>query len=89
MPDLTEPWEFGDKIFVVQGKKIYANKTILSMASDVFKAMLAGDFQEKTAQHILLPGKRYDEILTLFSLIHTLGTASMECKFCLPFSFVK
>ena len=78
--NLTEPWDFGDTVFVVQCKKLYVNKTILSMVSSVFKTMLTSDFKEKSAVEIPLPGKKYNELLILFRLIHT-PCAVMECKY--------
>ncbi|XP_062598495.1 ankyrin repeat and BTB/POZ domain-containing protein 3-like [Saccostrea cucullata] len=48
-----------DIAFVVEGRKIYTFKTILSIASPVFKAMFSSDFKEKSSKEIELPGKTY------------------------------
>ncbi len=43
--DFTKPWKHSDVTFVVEGKKIWANKSVLSMWSSVMDAMFTGDFQ--------------------------------------------
>ena len=43
--DFSTEWQYGDICFVVEGKKVYANKMILSMWSPVFKAMFSHDFK--------------------------------------------
>ena len=74
MTDFTEPWDMGDVIFNVQGRKLYANRMTMSMWSPVMKAMLTGDFKEKNALEIKLPGKAYKDILQLLMVIHPSDT---------------
>ena len=66
----TEPWDMSDASFTVEGRKIYANKTILSMWSPVLKAMFSGAFKESSATAVNLPGKHYNEVLELIRVLH-------------------
>jgi len=66
----TEPWDLSDVTFVVEGRYIYANKTIMSMWSPVLKAMFGGGFRERDAAVVELPGKLYDDILELVCVLH-------------------
>jgi len=66
----TEPWDESDVSFTVEGRKIYASKTILSMWSPVLKAMFGGAFRESSASSIDLPGKQYNEVLELVRVLH-------------------
>ncbi|XP_062598492.1 uncharacterized protein LOC134259912 [Saccostrea cucullata] len=59
-----------DIAFVVEGRKMYTFKSILSIASPVFKAMFSSDFKEKSSKEIELPGKTYwdfEKFLMCFS----------------------
>ncbi|XP_062601679.1 uncharacterized protein LOC134263362, partial [Saccostrea cucullata] len=51
-----------DVALVVEGKKMYTAKSILSLASPVFKAMFSSDFKKKNATEIELPGKKYKDM---------------------------
>ena len=55
--DFEAMWEGSDIVFIVEAKHLHANKILLCMWSPVFKAMFEGDFQEKNATEIPLPGK--------------------------------
>lgn len=66
----SEPWEDSDIILVVEEQKLHVHRLILSMASPVFKAMLSGDFKEKAAAEIPLPGKKADEMTDLLRQIY-------------------
>lgn len=68
--DFTQPWEYSDVIFAVEGKRVYANKMILSMWSPVIKAMFSRDFKEKKANEIPLPEKSADAIVELMRVLH-------------------
>ena len=68
--DLSEPWDMGDVRFTVEGRPLYGNKAILATWSPAFKAMLFGDFKERNAEEIELPGKSYDDMLELFAVLH-------------------
>ena len=43
--DFTTNWQFADICFEVDGRKLFANKMILSMWSPVFMAMFNRDFK--------------------------------------------
>ena len=43
--DFTQPWMHSDAVFVLEDRKIYANKTVLSMWSPVMHAMFSDDFK--------------------------------------------
>ncbi|XP_062579034.1 kelch-like protein 40a [Saccostrea cucullata] len=49
-----------DIAFVVEGKKLYTVKSVLALASPVFKSLFFSDFKEKNATEIELPGKKYE-----------------------------
>ena len=69
--DFTQPWDFyGDVIFIVEDKKIYANQATLAMSSEVFKIMFTLKFAEKTMSVIPLPDKRFDDIVELMQVLH-------------------
>ncbi|XP_013406489.1 BTB/POZ domain-containing protein Y57A10B.3 [Lingula anatina] len=70
MPDFTKPWKHGNIIFIVEEKKIYASKAILSMWSPMMDAMFSHDFVEKEAKEIPLPGKNYNDMAELMAVIH-------------------
>lgn len=46
------------KVLVVNGKKLYCNKAILSIWSPVFERMFNQNFKEKDSNEIQLPGNK-------------------------------
>lgn len=66
----TQPWDLSDVSFCVEGRYIYANKTIMAMWSPVLKAMFGGAFRESDAAVVELPGKHYDDLLELICVLH-------------------
>ena len=68
--DFSKPWTYADITFVVEEKRIYACKMILSMWSPVFEAMFSDNFKEKNAKEISLPGKQYDDVLEMMKVLH-------------------
>lgn len=66
----TEPYDESDVSFSVEEKLIYANKSIMSMWSPVFKTMFSAGFKETHAKVVELPEKRFDDILELMSILH-------------------
>ena len=67
----AEIMENADVEFEVEGKVLKAVKVCLSMSSPVFKAMFKGDFKEKSASKIPLPGKAYADVLEFVEVIHS------------------
>ena len=74
MTDFSQSWDLGDVIFNIEDRKLYANRMTMSMWSPVMKAMLTGDFKEKNAKEIKLPGKVYEDMLQLLKVIHPSNT---------------
>jgi len=66
----VQSWDLSDVSFAVEGRRIYANKTILSMWSPVFSAMFCNGFKESDAAVIDLPGKQYNAVLELIRVLH-------------------
>lgn len=69
-PDFTQPWNHGDIIFIVEGRKLYASKAILCMWSPVMEAMFSHNFKERDATEVELPGKDYEEMNELMRVVH-------------------
>ena len=68
--DFTKPWGYADITFLVEDKRIYANKMILSMWSPVFEAMFHDNFKEKNAREVELPGKKFEDIMEMMKVLH-------------------
>lgn len=68
--DFSKSWQYADIIFVVENKKVFASKMILSLWSPVFEAMFSDNFKEKDAKEIPLPGKKFDDIVLLMQVLH-------------------
>ena len=83
--DFRQPWDLGDVIFIVERKKIYANKGVLTMSSDVFKVMFASEFKEKKMTEIPLPDKKFGDFLLLMQLVHPLPNVCVESKYIYHF----
>ena len=72
--DFTEPWPYSDITFIVDTRKVFANKTVLTLWSPVFEAMFQHDFKEKAATEIDLPGKSFDGLMELMRVLHPPNT---------------
>ncbi|XP_045178426.2 BTB and MATH domain-containing protein 38-like [Mercenaria mercenaria] len=59
-----------DLTLVVENHKILVSKSVLCIASPVFRAMLEGDYQEKTMSEIPLPGKIYEDFVEFLKCIY-------------------
>lgn len=64
--DFSKPTIMCDVILVVDNKKLYCNRAILSIWSPVFETMFKSNFKEKESSEINLPG---NEISALLSII--------------------
>ena len=69
VPDETLPREFADVILIVEGRKLFANRTVLALASPVWRKMFSSDFKEKNETEIPLPGKKFEDMHELFQCI--------------------
>ena len=72
--DFSKPWPGSDVTFLIEGKKVYANKLILSMWSPVMEAMFTSEFKEKDTAEIPLPQKNYIDFLQLMKAVHPPNT---------------
>lgn len=54
--DFSKPTIMCDVILVVENKKLYCNRAILSIWSPVFETMFKSNFKEKESSEISLPG---------------------------------
>ncbi|XP_041365620.1 BTB and MATH domain-containing protein 36-like [Gigantopelta aegis] len=59
-----------DVVFIIEGRKLYLNKGILSFASPVFDKMFHGDFKEKSQEEISLPGKKCKDFIEFLLCIY-------------------
>ena len=68
--DFSVAWEQSDLILLVEEKQLHVHRAILAMSSPVFSRMFAGDYKEKNAKEIPLPGKNYNEIKEMLLAIY-------------------
>lgn len=68
--DFSEAWGQSDVILIVEEKQLHVHRVILAMSSPVFSRMFDGDFKEKNAKEIPLPGKNYNEIKEMLLVIY-------------------
>ena len=59
----TSPSCESDVALVVEGKKLFVHKSVLSVHSPVFRTMFTEDFAEKDAKESKLSGKKYDAMV--------------------------
>lgn len=62
--------EESDIVLVVDGKNLYASKSILAIRSPVFQAMFRHDFKEKHSKRITLETTKYDAMVNLLEQIY-------------------
>lgn len=59
----TLRWNNSEVILVVQGWDVYVHRSILSLQSPVFKAILCGQVREMTVEQMPLAGKTHKWLL--------------------------
>ena len=59
-----------DVILEVDGKRFYTSKSLLALASPVFRCMFTSQFKEKDQAVIELPGKRQQDVYELLRFIN-------------------
>ena len=71
--DLCNSQKLSDVTFIVEGKKIYAHKIVLSLASEVYRAMfLRNEFREKeVGTEIEIPNCSYGVFLAVMEYMYT------------------
>lgn len=80
--DYSKPWELSDVILLVEGQQFHVHRAILAMSSPVFSRMFSGDFKEKNAGEIPLPGKKADEIREMLLAIYPTSWKSVNENNC-------
>lgn len=63
-------WKDSDTILIVGNTEFHVHRTILTMHSPVFQAMLSGNFKEANLEKIELPGKVPDEMLQFLKILY-------------------
>ena len=65
--------EFADVIFIVEGKRVFAHKLVLSTVSDCFRAMFLAGFRESGSgcSEIEIPDTDYSIFLDMMEYIYT------------------
>lgn len=63
--------EFSDVTFLVDGKKVYGHKMVLSIVSDCFRAMFTTGFRESEQMEIEIPDCSYAAFLAFMEYIYT------------------
>ena len=70
--------EFSDVTFVVEGRRLYGHKLILSIVSDCFRAMFTAGFRESEENaEIEIPDCSYEAFAAMMEYIYT-GKLSLE-----------
>lgn len=70
--------EFSDVTFVVQGRKVYGHKMVLSIVSDCFRAMFTAGFRESEALEIPISDCSYSAFLAVMEYIYTGQTPKLD-----------
>jgi hypothetical protein len=76
-----------DIILEVEGIDLHLNKEVLINNSDVFKAMLDGEFREKYEQKIPLPEKKYEDFVKFLRTFYPPSCAPVtgKCRIINPY----
>ena len=71
--------DFSDVTFVVEGRRVYGHKMVLSIVSDCFRAMFTTGFRESEAgAEIEIPDCSYDAFTTMMEYIYTGRVPKLE-----------
>ena len=68
--DFSSPWNMTDLALEAENEILHVHRCILSLWSPVFNRMLTGDFKEKNAEIIPLPGKSAHEIRQMLGIMY-------------------
>jgi len=64
--------EFSDVTFLVEGRRVYCHRLVLSLASDCFKAMFTTGFKESTnCAEIEIPNCSHETFLRMMEYVYT------------------
>ena len=71
--------EFSDVIFLVEGRRVFGHKMILSIVSDCFRAMFTTGFREsETGAEIEIPDCSYNGFMDMMNYIYTGQTPRLQ-----------
>jgi hypothetical protein len=73
--------EVTDLALIVEGKKLHVCKMVLMDASPVFRKMFSGDFKEKDATELELPGKKYSSFVLFLRCIFPREYVTIDGKY--------
>ncbi|XP_041370753.1 speckle-type POZ protein-like [Gigantopelta aegis] len=76
----TEHTKESDVVLIVEGNRLHVSKTVLSLASPVFKTMFESEFKEKTAKEIPLPGKKCADVVQFLLCIYPNTTNAINAS---------
>lgn len=68
--DFTKPTVMCDVVLIVEERKLYCNRALLSIWSPFFETMFKSDFKEKESMEVELNEKNYDDIYELLQIIY-------------------
>lgn len=68
---LLDNKDYSDVTFIVEDKKMYSHKAILTVRSPVFQAMFQHDMKEKQSNLVRIDDIRYDVMQEVFRFIYT------------------
>jgi hypothetical protein len=63
--------EFADVTFIVQGRKVFGHKMVLSIVSECFRAMFTNGFRESDEMEIEIPDCTYASFIAVMEYIYT------------------
>ena len=69
----STPWKKSDVVLVVEDTEFHVHRSILTMQSPVFEAMLDGHFKEASQDKITLEGKTSEDMQQFLKLLYPLS----------------
>lgn len=76
----AESSDLSDLVLLVENKHLHVNKSVLMIASPVFKAMFSHGFKESTLSVIELKDKKYKEMVLFLRCIYPDTVDPITCK---------
>lgn len=70
--------QFSDVVFLVEGRRIYGHKMVLSIVSEFFRTMFASSFRESQATEIEIQDASYNAFLIVLEYIYTGSLSGMD-----------
>ena len=66
----ASPWNDSDLVLVVEDQELHVHRSILTLLSPVFKAMLDGHFKEASEDKITLEGKDFKSMVLFLKVLY-------------------